>query len=561
MQQVVQNLVEMIRPSLEGNKLTGRSQAEKGSFKNFLSLKLKEGLGELAEILKLPPAQAREELNKMDLVKLKSIEKLLNRLLKRYHLLRETDNPVVKELLLPLVNLKTLLNEVMTARKKDLPPPIQSKSREINGYYSVDKPTEAQLPLRSEDSKTAVDINKTGDKTNENAVPRTRDAVSGKIQGSNYENDLVVIKNQETGSEKRVSTGDNLKYSFLKPPDESQSPPVKVEKNPDTGGMKPKIEQGDTVNRANLSGEVAKETSEVTKKQNNGHLLKSDNLTEAGKFNNPDSYSKTKELTKIGYTSKADTIADNYLEPGNRKPETGIPALNLKEVVVNNHGIKNFEGYFIRGEAVELVAEEKFRKKVTGHDGGKILNLVEPSRPNPDYLNSLSGKDIPTYRANMQGLIEQLSRVIRIYNGGNHQQIRIQLEPEELGKIKLDLRVKDGEVLARLTVENQGVKDYLEQNMTGLRNSLSRQGLNLEQFEIHTEDGFEPEYKEDMRGNQHSSQQQEQNSRNYQREGDFGFSLDEVEFPLELQGLEDNKLAGHYWMMLNHSYHRMNLLA
>ena len=62
--------------------------------------------------------------------------------------------------------------------------------------------------------------------------------------------------------------------------------------------------------------------------------------------------------------------------------------------------------------------------------------------------------------------------------------LQIQLEPESLGKVDLDLSFQNGTIEARIMVENKEVRNHLEQNVQGLRNALSQQGFEFERLEI-----------------------------------------------------------------------------
>jgi flagellar hook-length control protein FliK len=66
----------------------------------------------------------------------------------------------------------------------------------------------------------------------------------------------------------------------------------------------------------------------------------------------------------------------------------------------------------------------------------------------------------------------------------NQHRLQIQLTPPNLGKVDLDLVMKDNHVKANLVAENPVVKQVLEEQADRLRESLAQQGVELESFEI-----------------------------------------------------------------------------
>jgi len=62
--------------------------------------------------------------------------------------------------------------------------------------------------------------------------------------------------------------------------------------------------------------------------------------------------------------------------------------------------------------------------------------------------------------------------------------LSIQLKPEFLGKVDLELKSKDGVVTARLMAENPVVRDTIESLIPQIRDHLAEQGITLQQFTV-----------------------------------------------------------------------------
>jgi flagellar hook-length control protein FliK len=72
--------------------------------------------------------------------------------------------------------------------------------------------------------------------------------------------------------------------------------------------------------------------------------------------------------------------------------------------------------------------------------------------------------------------------VIMIKNG--EQTGKLIIQPPELGKIDINLTIKDGHVQASLSTENYAVKEIIETNLNQLKQQLTDQGLIVEQFNV-----------------------------------------------------------------------------
>ena len=67
---------------------------------------------------------------------------------------------------------------------------------------------------------------------------------------------------------------------------------------------------------------------------------------------------------------------------------------------------------------------------------------------------------------------------------------RIQLTPKHLGELEIELVMKNKELTARLVVEKAETKQWLEQKLVQLTNTLAEQDIKVEQFDIEVSNKF-----------------------------------------------------------------------
>ena len=89
----------------------------------------------------------------------------------------------------------------------------------------------------------------------------------------------------------------------------------------------------------------------------------------------------------------------------------------------------------------------------------------------------------------MNQVSQKLSTAIK---NGMHE-IRLVLRPESLGDMRMTIKMDGDIVVARIIVENQQVKQIIESNLQGLRDSLEEQNLHAGAFDVNVNKGNQNE--------------------------------------------------------------------
>lgn len=63
-------------------------------------------------------------------------------------------------------------------------------------------------------------------------------------------------------------------------------------------------------------------------------------------------------------------------------------------------------------------------------------------------------------------------------------EVRLRLNPPELGSLKLDIRLQEGVLVARLETETSSARTVLVENLPALRERLAEQGVRIERFDV-----------------------------------------------------------------------------
>lgn len=86
-----------------------------------------------------------------------------------------------------------------------------------------------------------------------------------------------------------------------------------------------------------------------------------------------------------------------------------------------------------------------------------------------------------------------VQRVLRgmeqLADGGG--QVRLRLHPPELGSLQMSLRIEGTAIFAEMQVETTSARDALLKNLPALKERLSEQGMQIEQFDVRADGSFD----------------------------------------------------------------------
>ena len=108
---------------------------------------------------------------------------------------------------------------------------------------------------------------------------------------------------------------------------------------------------------------------------------------------------------------------------------------------------------------------------------------------------------------NTLDVIRQVSEFTRVMYQGDTTSMEMQLNPENLGKIYVQVTAKEGVFTAHLAVQNEIVKEALENQTIQLRENMNQQGIKVEAVEVTI---ASHEFERNLEQNQQGSAQDEQ---------------------------------------------------
>lgn len=84
----------------------------------------------------------------------------------------------------------------------------------------------------------------------------------------------------------------------------------------------------------------------------------------------------------------------------------------------------------------------------------------------------------------MKKTIEQIAEKMKFSIDNNKNQIRINLKPETLGELRMEIEVVNSVLTAKVMVDNEKTKELIQNNLFQLKDEIKNTGLEIKSFEV-----------------------------------------------------------------------------
>ena len=99
--------------------------------------------------------------------------------------------------------------------------------------------------------------------------------------------------------------------------------------------------------------------------------------------------------------------------------------------------------------------------------------------------------------------IDRIVRASQLARRHGETRLQIVLRPPELGRLRVDLSVRDGVLNVRINADQAGAKELVQQHLGALRESLEQQGVRVGEIQVSVDGeagGSQPQHHADERG-------------------------------------------------------------
>lgn len=310
-----------------------------------------------------------------------------------------------------------------------------------------------------------------------------------------------------------------------------------------------------SLEKENANGKVA--TKDDLKQQlldDNSKKVEVDTLTnETSNVDNDVLVNATDEVAeqvKPVNTSNQDNNKTSFREVMEKAglDDAKLEALNM--TITNSETGTDLSNGF-QGSAQEDIA----KLAVNGINGKKDASEIANNKEFSKLVDTKNMQQEEAKEISKNDILAQINNKMQAKNINGQQKITLQLTPESLGKITIELsKGKDG-LQAKMLTDNAQVRDMLEKNIDGLKSTLANQGVTVNNVSVKVASASETASEFDFGResfNQEQAQQDfagsgekggEQRSQ-YENESSPRSAMNDIEMPTEEMELETGMAMG-----------------
>jgi len=200
-----------------------------------------------------------------------------------------------------------------------------------------------------------------------------------------------------------------------------------------------------------------------------------------------------KALTKTSVSGGGEL----YLKEKADRPVDGKPKLTVIDLRRDDHSSqkKRLDPHQLKTVKSEI-SEPGTVKAVSSSSGGKgaeVLFNSGNSGSDSTMMKGETGNITGHAKATFESVTEQFNELIgkKIFKGGSiivrdneNGEIRFHLKPESLGSVRIKLTINENRIVGKIIVENNSVKDALNNGLESLKDALKSNGFQTASFDV-----------------------------------------------------------------------------
>ena len=263
---------------------------------------------------------------------------------------------------------------------------------------------------------------------------------------------IADFKNNNDFTEKEIEEIQSLLASLV---DEGVISNVKIEISKVNSEDKEKtVEEKNTIIKTQTTKEG--DTTESKETTDNVIAVKNNKINSLSKDNHNNKDQKQKE----GNTETKEITKEFFTEEGKKV------RLEIKMEITKTDSTD------VKQEIKEFVVNE-----LTDNNN----NVFERVEQNNDFKTESVEKPL-TYSS--QNIVKTVLKNVNFNVDGLKKEMTFNMDPENLGKVKVVIQREDGQVNIKLMTENSSAKTVLNNNISELRNEIQKQGINISNVEV-----------------------------------------------------------------------------
>ncbi len=186
-----------------------------------------------------------------------------------------------------------------------------------------------------------------------------------------------------------------------------------------------------------------------------------------------------------------------------------------------------------RGFGSDRMTDALMRRQTVREDQIGALQQTTPDTPVMQDIALEAAREL--MGSSPTEIIDQINAYIRQNTAAHITEWQMQLNPENLGTVSLNVTAKEGAVTAQFTTQNEAVKAVMEAQIMVLKENLEQQGVKVEAVEVTV---ASHEFEQNLQQGDESNRQMEEEQENL-RKATRKIDLGEFASPEDLEALDE----------------------
>ena len=202
-------------------------------------------------------------------------------------------------------------------------------------------------------------------------------------------------------------------------------------------------------------------------------------LTENGLSKINGTASSKQDISSIVQTNDDWNSFDSHTQKQNTSDTVSFDAHTPK---LNNGTPFSLDSQTTVSNAQSNVTDFLQNTKAPLHSGASLSSPIEDAKTVNHMFHS---NDMSNVGQTHENIMEQIFQKIRITTHGDKSEIKLSLNPPDLGNVKIHFTEESDEIEAKIFVENAEVKAAIENNVHRLKESVAASGIEIHKLEVY----------------------------------------------------------------------------
>lgn len=255
----------------------------------------------------------------------------------------------------------------------------------------------------------------------------------------------------------------------------------------------------------------------------------------------PESMPSEKNVPKTGIEQSA-VVENETVEQNAEVAEETVKADNvhLEDVNVETTDVKADEMTIAETESFSQGSEQSFAG--SSQNSGANAGFVAANQQSVQNGEFVVQQEVPQpyTQVDVASLIEQVAKNVRVHISSAMTSMEMQLNPEHLGKLYLQVSESEGVVRAQITAQTEVVKEALETQLVELRQTLNQQGVKVDAIEVTV---ATHEFEQNLEGNAKQEEQMQQQMEESQKQARRNINMNDLDGLTGLMSEEEALVA------------------